>query len=271
MRLIGLIVIIWPTFAWGYTSPGLFDTAPSADSTGGSGGIYYTGSPRFQGQDCSGCHQGGEGELAVRFNSLPAGLFDGDYRPGQVYHLEIDLLEDRVGSDDCADEHPGEPCNLNLFAMEVIDGDGLPAGRLCPVQPQDGLCPSPLGAPTVLSVDGTTIFASGLAFDEQGNPRFRDGETAYALYWQAPSTDVGEVAFWVSAVDGDGARTRADLPSDVANDPTGVFRLSACGPSGCAGTTDEDSGGCAAAPFQTSQMWLLIVLLPALLRRLRHG
>ena len=198
---------------------------PTSDSTGGAGGIYYTGAPRFQGQGCDSCHIDGEDTLSARLTSLPHDIFEAPRTAGETYHIQVDLLADRVRPPTCDPEHAAEPCNLNLFALEVVGADGRSAGRLCPVPFDGDVCPKALGAPTVLSRDGTVIFASGLAFDPSGRPRFRDGETVYDFFWRAPRGNDEPVSFWLSAVDGDGAATDPERRSDLRGDLTGVFRI----------------------------------------------
>lgn len=235
--------LLWAAQAQAFSSPFQFDTGPSADSTGGSAGIYYTGSPRFQGQDCAGCHQGDD-SLSIAVSSLPGDLLGEPYRPGQVYHVEIDLLTDRNGPHRCP-EGASDACNLNLFAVEIATATGGKAGELCPLPFTAAGCPEALGTPTVRTRDGTTLIANGLRFDAQGQPSFRDGQTAYDFYWRAPPRDVGALAMWIAAVDGDGGAATPDSPADPYNDTTGVFRLQLCGPSGC---PKPAGAGCQSAP-----------------------
>ncbi len=270
MKRLLLTLALAPGGALAYSSPAQFDTAPSADSTGGSAGIHYTGSPRFQGQTCGGCHQGGEGQLEMRLSAQPPELLTNGYEPGRLYRLQVDLLQDRVRPAACG-IHLGEPCNLNLFALEAVAANGAAAGSLCPVEvAADEACPAGLGSPTVLSRDRTTILANGLAFDGDGQPFFRDGETKYDFYWRAPRGDAGAVSFWVSAVDGDGARADPEHATDLHGDLTGVFRVRVCGPSGCGG---EDAAGCDATSSggtpRALGLGLCLAALGGVLRRRR--
>lgn len=246
-RLSAALVILGlfaPAAAGAYSSAAQFDAAPSADTIGGAAGIYFTGSDRFQGQTCAGCHQGGEGQVHVALSAGPTDLFAAGYTPGQAYSLRVDLVENLRQATGC-DAHEGEACDLNLFALEMVDAHGQPAGRLCPKDPASG-CVGDIGSPTVLARDGHTLFANGIAFGADGAPRFRDGETAYDLFWAAPATDVGPVSLWLSVVDGDGASARADLPSDVAGDATGTIHVTLCGPSGC---PEAAADGCRQSPL----------------------
>jgi len=233
--------------ALAYSAPSLFDTAPSGDSTGGAAGIYYTGAPRFQGQDCSGCHQGDDHAVTVRVSALPGDLLNEPYRPGAVYHVEVNLGRDRLGPRSCPPEFVGEACNLNLFALEIDTVAGHPTGTLCPLPFEGEACPEKLGTPTVLTRDKTAVLANGLRFGADGQPGYRDGQTAYDFYWRAPATDVGSLHMWIAAVDGDGGQSSPEKPSDTDNDATGVFRVLICGPSGCP-AADDEAGGCAATP-----------------------
>jgi hypothetical protein len=265
MRQLMLLAALLPSAAWAYSSAAQFDTGPSADSTGGAAGIYYTGSPRFQGQSCAGCHTGGEAQMQIELASSPPDLFDGGYTPGSTYLIKVDLVDNLRRATDC-DAHAGEACDLNLFAIEALDPRGRPAGTLCPVAPTAG-CDGDVGSPTRRTRDGTTLLANGLTFSPDGVPLFRDGETRYDFYWQAPSTDLGPVAFWLAAVDGDGAAANPDLPTDVAGDATGVFKVTICGPGGC---PEPKATGCNQTPTQPSG-WLLALLTFALWRPRRNG
>ncbi len=248
MRALIALTVSLPGLALAYSSPTQFDLAPSADSTGGAAGIYYSGSPRFQGQSCSGCHQGGEDAVDLRFTALPSALIGAPYVPRQVYHLQIDLLTNRVGplvdGRGCG-AHPGEVCDVSGFVVEAVGADGRAAGMLCPMPPVDGACPTALGTPTVAARDGTALFSNPLAFDDEGLPTYRDGQSRFDFYWQAPAADVGAVSFWIAAVDGDGATQDTTHATDTAGDRTGVFRLQTCAPTGCESAAEA---GCAAAP-----------------------
>ncbi|MCB9546907.1 MAG: hypothetical protein H6706_13780 [Myxococcales bacterium] len=262
MRLIALNLLIL-LGSWGqaaaYSSPALFDTGPSDDTTGGAGGIYYTGSPRFQGQDCSGCHQGPR-DVSIRVTSVPEDLLRQPYRPGVVYHVEVDLLRDLRGPAACGDEHPGDACNLDLFALEIATADGVPAGRLCPLPFDGDDCPTELGTPTVLTRDGTALLANSLRFGPDGQPAYRDRETARDFYWRAPARDLGPLEVWIAAVDGDGGQSSPEKPSDLEGDATGVFRLLLCGPGGCPEASPPEEG-CAAAAGGSPAGWMLALLL----------
>lgn len=268
--LCGLLLAA-PFSASAYSSPAQFDLAPSADTIGGGGGVHYTGSERFQGQDCSGCHLGGEGQIDFALSSAPIDLFADGYVPGQIYRIQVDLLSDRVGPAICETDGPLEPCNLNTFALEMLSDGDAAVGVLCPTQFVDGRCISALGAPTVRSGDGRVLFGSGLGFDENGLPAFRNGQTRYAFYWQAPRKDLGALSMWVAAVDGDGGANSPDNPTDLRGDLTGVIRAEICGPSGCPKTT-EDCSAAPGAPGKTGAplglgLWGLLALAGTLRRR----
>lgn len=260
MRALIALTLSAPGLAMAYSSPTQFDLAPSADSTGGAAGIYYSGSPRFQGQSCSGCHTGGEHAVDLRFTALPSALIGAPYVPRQVYHLQIDLLTNRVGplvdGRGCG-AHPGEVCDVSGFVVEAVGAEGRPAGMLCPMPPVDGVCPTALGTPTVASRDGTALFSNPLAFDEAGLPTYRDGLSRFDFYWSAPAADAGAVSFWIAAVDGDGAAQDATHATDLAGDRTGVVRLQTCAVTGCESAAEA---GCAAAPGRGRGGWGLLLL-----------
>ena len=131
---------------------------------------------------------------------------------------------------------------------------------MCPTAPADGVCLSPLGAPTVRSRDGRVLFASGLVLGADGSPSFRDGQTAYTLYWQAPDADLGALSMWVAAVDGDGGQA-SEGASDLHGDLTGVVRAEICGPEGC----DAADSDCNTAPGRPSSPWFFALFVVPLL------
>lgn len=203
--------LLLPGVAQAYSDPMSFARDPSADTAGGGGGLYFTGSPRQHGLDCAACHIEPEGNVGLRLSALldgeEASLFRSGYEPGRTYEIEVafdgDLLVPSIG---CSPEN-SDVCDLNLFALEILDEAGRTSGAFCPTAPRVGpphgcdTCPSLRTRGTVAEADCSVIIADG--FDTVAG-HWRNGTTAYSFFWTAPAEDEGPVMLHVSAVDGHG-------------------------------------------------------------------
>lgn len=224
-----LVLLISPGVAQAYSESEAFDRDPSAEPSGGGGGMAFTGSPRQHGLSCESCHVGGPTDIGLRISTLlPNGnvghLFDRDLLPGVVYEIEVAFDGDRlVPVEGCLDRDY-EPCNLNLFAAEVLDAQGEPAGAFCSVKPRDepiddfcGQCALPRAAGTRVVDDCQVVYADGF------NPvdsRWRNGVTATSFYWRAPREAASALTFYISAVDGRGKEGLEGEATSHFNDGT---------------------------------------------------
>jgi hypothetical protein len=166
---------------------------------GGGSGIYFTGSPRFRGYDCTLCHVGAPGLVEVALDSDPPELFvEQRYRPWQEYVLGVRLGEQRGGDGD-----------HNTFVAEIVDDGAVPAGTW----PQPDTLQVVAGAHVV---DGVV---SGL-----------DNLTAWTFRWTAPGPGSGRLTLHLGAVDGDGGLSQPEPrpPTDPFGDDVQVVRMHLC-------------------------------------------
>jgi hypothetical protein len=169
----------------------------------GGGEIYFTGSPRFRGYDCTICHVGAPGAIRLALTSDPPELFAAQiYRPWQLYELTVRLEGEHRGI--------GDESAQNGFVAELLDDGARPAGVF--------------GEATVGNlqrVDGEVLVDGVVAGATKKNE--------WAFTWQAPGPGVGRLALHLAAVDGDGASTQASPPpTDPFGDDVAVERLRFC-------------------------------------------
>lgn len=215
----------------GFSSTSLFDE-PS--SVGGGGGYAFTGSPTSHSMSCATCHQGTTRSDGIDLWSVPEGLFDVGYEPGQTYEIHIRLRQEVRGLGNnhaCAAESGG--CNRNGFVAEFLDSTHAPVGALCAdggTLGSDGSCSDSAGATTTLLASHAAISGNSLAQPVVcGNGVTTDcvdiagmtaagksqaeinaalsagvsGRTIWAFQWRAPGADVLATTMWLGAVDGD--------------------------------------------------------------------
>jgi len=210
--------------AWAYSDASSFDKDPSVETSGGGGGLYFTGSPRQHGLRCQSCHIKGPTNVRLRLSALSAGevsdLFQRGYVPGEQYEIEVEFQGDDLAPEAGCEGADDEPCNINAFALEILDDAGQPAGVLCPTAPTSGVmgcdaCQVPRAQGTLVTSECSVLLADG--FDATAF-RWHNGARAYSFFWQAPMTDVGALSTYVSAVDGRGQETEEGEVTSFAND-----------------------------------------------------
>jgi hypothetical protein len=106
-----------PAVAHAFHNGSAFDRAPGA---GGGGGLFYTGSRRERGWDCTACHVEPRGRLRVDVASQPPELIaDGRFRPGIAYAITIAMRDpqDQLGL-------AATRSNYNGIAVSVLDEGG---------------------------------------------------------------------------------------------------------------------------------------------------
>jgi hypothetical protein len=247
--------------------------APHAATYGASSeGIYFTGAPRFLSMVCDKCHTDGPGVVRLKLGADDPSLFDGGYRPGQTYELEVALQGETEGLDHsgatctepplASEKYTYVPCNNNNFALEIDTGSGPLAGPMtyCTQAPAGGACP-PAGIDdeTVLSPDNDAVF--GNRTHQAANPRVvaPNDPTTWHLWWSAPAAGSGPVTIYVAAVDGNGGDGTAASDQDTIGDDTvqASFFIQEAGASVPVGAT----AGCSAASGHASIESLRLALL----------
>jgi hypothetical protein len=169
-------------------------------SSGGGGGIYFSGAPTYRKWNCTACHQNAAEKITIRLDSAPRSLLTNrTYQPGASYQLTFKLQGEHRGFD--------AALNTNGMVVTVLDDDGAAAGSF------SGFDANEIGQGS----HEAEISTSGL-FDKRNT---------WTAQWNAPAEDVGPVTFYVAMVDGDGASTQDLRTSDPLNDDVafGIVRL----------------------------------------------
>ena len=157
---------------------------------GGGGGMYYTGSPRSRGYDCTVCHLDAPGRIRVTVDSDPPGLISEQrYVPDQTYALTVRMLGEHRGL--------GEMLNPNTFTAEITDRDGAQMGLFAGLGPN---VERPSSEELVVARGET------------------DAQTEWSFEWTAPQPGAGTLDLWLAAVDGDGAESRLGRTGDPFGD-----------------------------------------------------
>jgi hypothetical protein len=238
----------------------------SALEKGGGAGLYYTGSPRWLGYDCSICHVGAAGEMRV---ALASELFSAQsYRPDEPYVITAQMVIAAGGGHGTSS---AAGMGETSFLAEMNDDLGQPRGSFGEVPcPGDNGCPEHLqpfgGAPGVIAGVST--------------------QTLWSFVYRTPEAGTGRITFHLGAVAGDDAATWSAPglrpPTDPLGDDVFVTKVRICevGTScdlGFPDPVDDDSfespAACAltaGAPHGTRHAaGFVLVLALALLRRRR--
>ncbi len=260
MKRLILALCLLPNAALAYSDASSFARDPSVETSGGGGGLYFTGSPRQHGLRCEACHIDGPTDVKLRLSALLDGeaspLFSGGYEPGALYEIEVGFegadLQPEAGCEGMEDE----PCNINGFAFEMLDAAGQPAGVLCPVAPVDdqegcSACRVVRSAGTLVADNCSVLLADG--FDSTAF-RWHNGIQAYSFFWRAPVQDEGALFAYVSAVDGRGQEVEDGEITSYRNDGVASVRVGLSSPtvSAASGSSCRNLNGGAA-------LWVLLL------------
>jgi hypothetical protein len=216
----------------GFHTPASFD---SNATDGGGNRMYFDGSPRHKGYDCTVCHTGAEHVITATLDGAPAG----GYTPGQTYALTATLGGEHLGG--------GTANNQNGFVAEVVDDAGAIAGTFA--QPND--------AKTALVDDNHVVTGEG------------EGVKSWTFAWTAPVAGTGALTLYLGMVDGNGAGIAGTPTTDPGGDDVATLRLRLCeGSSGCAdravaAPVDSKAAGCSAAGGGGFGTFGLVVLVVA--------
>jgi hypothetical protein len=173
----------WPASA--FHSGSDFDKPASA---GGAGGVFYSGSAREKGWNCTACHVDAPANIRVEFLSNPTTLLvEKRYAPNQSYKLSLTLIGEHAGL--------GSPqSNYNGAVLAALDGAGAMAGKFSGYAPEE-------------------LYDGGFALVSAGK---KVGVTEWSVIWTAPPALTGPVTFSLCVVDGNGADSP---PGRTLNDP----------------------------------------------------
>ena len=211
LLLSGPAALAFPNVQWMENAA----TSHRDDGTGraGGGGLYGTGGKGDFGVKCSHCHIEGEGKIDMQLTANPPWqMVNGveAYKPGQVYDITIELLNEH--------KHAADGRDNNGFAAAIEDSSGALAGEL-----RDGLggstnnCPNAIpanngkGQQAPSSPNQTSILFSP---DNSSNTRchaimsvthakMQNALTKWSFQWVAPPAGAGELTIFVGVVDGD--------------------------------------------------------------------
>ncbi len=205
----------------------------SATVSASSEGIYFTGAPRFAGQNCAACHVDGPGKIGIKVGADVTSLFSNGYVPGQTYVLEVELLGETQGlshTGSCTapptplDHYAYVQCNNNNYALEIDTPRGPLAGGFCASAPSKNVCPAPnpfadesLVAPAGDAAFGNRAFS---ATPGQSYILVRNDPRIWHLWWTAPAAGTGPLTLRVAMVDGNGGSGAADNDQDPDDDDT---------------------------------------------------
>jgi hypothetical protein len=224
--LAGIVAIAWPAAAHAYHVGSMFDAAPGA---GGAGGLYYTGSTRDRGWDCTSCHVAPRKQLDVTVTSQPPELIsEASYRPGTAYVITVALANPtaQLGL-------PATRSNFNTLAITTLDLAGAPVGVFS-------------------GYDAGRFHARGTSF--LASETSVVNETSWSFTWTAPPAGVGSVAIDLGVVDGNGAGVTSQTTlTDPLGDDTAMFHY-----------VVSDGASATLAPPARSARWAWLLLAPVL-------
>lgn len=216
-----------------------------AAAAGGGGGRRFTGSPA-DGFTCAVCHDR-EG-AAVELTGFPTTGYD----PGETYSIDLTWPDDAAAV---------------AFALEVVTGDGAPAGTLA-LPPADALEPADRCAPGDVDPPPPAVQIYPTADGRAVAGADACGARRGRLHWTAPDVVAGPVWLHASAV-------VANASGDASGDATRSFLLS----SPVTGSPPPEAGvveaGCGVAPGRGGTHPIATLLFGAAVyaraRRRRHG
>jgi hypothetical protein len=142
---------------------------------GGAGRLYYTGSERERGWDCTACHQHAAERIRIVFTTEPGDLIEtGSFTPDAAYRITVSLQNEHLGFE--------SQFNSNGFVAEFSQARAK-AGTLSS------------GPGTELAENGRVV----LSLNDT------NGLDIWTFRWTAPPAGTGLVVVNLGAVDGDGA------------------------------------------------------------------
>ena len=244
-------------------------------------GIYFTGSPRYSGLDCSTCHTDGPQRLTLKLGADDVDLFTSGYQPGKTYEFDVSLRNESAGlaysTPGCTDP-PGkgdtysyQQCNNNNFALEIDDGNGPLGGMgvFCGAPPGTACPKADLNADEVaIAPGGDAVFANHAHSVSMPYQHARNDEVTWHFWWTAPAPGRGPLTVHVAAVDGNGGSGTASNDQDPYGDDTVHAAITIDQRDAQGGL--EGSAGCAIAGDSHGAAPVLLSVLGAFVALLRR-
>lgn len=157
-------------------------------SSGGKNGSY-SGSPGDGGNTCANCHSGGNFNASLK---LQTGIPEGGYALGTTYDLNLEITS-------ASNSRHG----FQITAEKVSDGTKI--GNFIAD-----------GSSNQLKNGGTHVTHTAT-----GN-----SQKVWNFQWKSPTTDVGEIKFYVAGLAGNGGGTGGDQVVTIASSTFNVLGLS---------------------------------------------
>ena len=199
-QLVAIAIAVVASLAWArpaaaFHNGKLFDRAAGG---GGGGGLFYTGSRRERGWDCTACHVDPRNKLQLDVSSQPPELIaEQRYAPGASYTITIAMANPGAQLGLAATRS-----NFNAMVITTIDDAGAPAG-------------------TFSGFDAGKFFARGTSILASDSTMVN--ETSWTFTWTAPAAPAGPITIDLGVVDGDGAgQTTQTTLTDPLGDDTAM-------------------------------------------------
>lgn len=194
-QLVVIALLAAPSVAHAFHNGKVFDDPPGA---GGGGGLFYSGSLRDRGWDCTACHEQPRGRLELALASQPPELLEsGRYTPGAAYAITVAMADPSRQLGMAATRS-----NFNGMVASFLDDAGIPAGTITNFAPASFY----LRSSAILATDSVTV-----------------NETSWTFTWTAPMTS-GEIEIDIAVVDGNGAdQTGTSTLTDPLADDVALF------------------------------------------------
>jgi len=200
------------------------DGNDSANAVRAGGGlIYATGSAQDYGIRCSDCHVRSDADppsaIDAQFVITPGWQDvggDPGYKPGDVYHIEINMLGEHLG--------PGPKANNNSIAVVIEDMLGHRAGDYISDSPNNSSMNCTAGPPpdnATLLGHSTYVYADchGVLSTQLPDANSKTAPlTQWTFDWVAPPAGKGDVTIFWGMVDGDGGELGADGLTSLNDD-----------------------------------------------------
>lgn len=211
----------------GFHTPASFE-APASE--GGGQRMFFAGSPRQHGYDCTICHTDARRAITAQVTGGPPGA----YTPGTMYTIAVALVGAHAGAGTANDQ--------NGFIAELVDDGGAIAG-------------------TLAAPDSVELLDDGRVVAGEG-----ERATSWTFVWTAPAAGRGAVTLHLGMVDGNGAGNATTPTTDPGGDDVAIVAERWCETTaGCAAPAaipeaTSRAAGCAATGGSTLGAVMIVLL-----------